>query len=128
MSSQSLQRREGCICEGGTAWIVAAISVHNLGAQSLLTLEVIVKGALRHTGRSRDVLDAGAVKALFNQDFKPGVDDFLAYIRSGHERLNMTGRLICQGLEASGPCAIGKCSLGVMLAELWQRWGGFDGA
>ena len=52
--------------------------------ERFLALEVIVEGALRNTGGGRDVLHAAAIKALLNQDLKPGVDDLLAYIWSSH--------------------------------------------
>ena len=87
MSAQPSQRWDGCIGECSAARVVAAIAIDDLGAERLLALEMIIEGALWHTGRGGNVLDAGAVKALFNQDLEPGVHDFLAYIGSRHKRL-----------------------------------------
>src|SRR4029077_1946751 len=86
MSAQPLQRGEGRIGEGRATRIVAAIAVDHLGAERFLALKVIVEGALRHPGGSRNVLHATAIKALLNQDLKPGADDLLSYVWSSHSR------------------------------------------
>src|SRR6478752_255256 len=77
MRAQALHRWDRLIGEAGAARIVAAVSLYDLGTRRLLALEVIVEGALRHTSRGRDVLDATAIESLLDQDLEPGVDDLL---------------------------------------------------
>jgi hypothetical protein len=84
MSPQPLQRWEGRIGEGRTTRIVAAIALDDLGTKRFLALKMIVEGALRHTGGSRNVLHPTAIKALLNQDLEPGLDDLLANVWSSH--------------------------------------------
>jgi len=87
MSTQSLQRREGSIGEGGAARIFAAIALDDLGAERLLALEMIIEGTFGTPAAAVISWTPQPLKPFSIRILEPGVDDLLTNIGSCHGQI-----------------------------------------